>query len=58
MVVNLGHSLSMKVVAEGVETPAQRELLQQLGCEEGQGWLFARPMTEPDLLNWLAAKQP
>lgn len=54
MVVNLGHSLGMTVVAEGVETASQRGMLLELGCDEGQGWLFARPMDEPALLAWLA----
>jgi EAL domain-containing protein (putative c-di-GMP-specific phosphodiesterase class I) len=53
MVVNLGHCLDMKVIAEGVETQAQSDALQALGCNEGQGWLFARPMIEDALLKWL-----
>lgn len=53
MVISLGHSLGMNVTAEGVETEAQRQALHVLGCEEGQGWLFARPMEESALLAWL-----
>ena len=41
--IALGQSLRMKVVAEGVETEAQLELLRRAGCEEVQGYLFSRP---------------
>ncbi len=43
-VVRLAHVLEMKVVAEGVETEAQRDALIRLGCDELQGFFFARPM--------------
>ncbi|HZO51017.1 MAG TPA: EAL domain-containing protein, partial [Gaiellaceae bacterium] len=42
-------SLSLDIVAEGVETPAQRDELLALGCDLGQGYLFARPLTFEDL---------
>jgi diguanylate cyclase (GGDEF)-like protein/PAS domain S-box-containing protein len=42
-VVNLGHSLGLTVVAEGVETPLQLNRLRELGCDKGQGYLFGRP---------------
>jgi len=54
MVIQLGHLLGMQVIAEGVETTAQRDLLLSLGCDEGQGWLFARPLQDEALLAWLA----
>jgi len=41
--VALGHSLGCTVVAEGVETPVQRRALRAFGCDEAQGFLFARP---------------
>jgi EAL domain-containing protein (putative c-di-GMP-specific phosphodiesterase class I) len=41
----LAHTLNMSVVAEGVETVEQMEILKQLGCEYGQGYLFSRPLT-------------
>ena len=43
-VVALGHGLQMRIVAEGVETESQLEMLRSLGCDEFQGYLFARPM--------------
>jgi diguanylate cyclase (GGDEF)-like protein len=42
-IIGLGHGLRKTVVAEGVETPAQRQRLRELGCHFGQGYLFARP---------------
>lgn len=51
-VVRLAHALKLRVVAEGVETPRQRELLVQLGCDELQGYLFARPMPARALAEW------
>ena len=44
----------MEVVAEGVETVKAWGLLNRLGCDEGQGWLFARPLQDEALLAWLA----
>ena len=42
-VINLGHSLGLSVVAEGVETPLQLSRLRELNCDRGQGYLFGRP---------------
>jgi len=43
-VINLGHNLGLKVIAEGIETPEQKSILRQLGCEIGQGYLFSKPL--------------
>ena len=51
-VVQLAHSLNLRVVAEGVETEAQRDELIRLGCDELQGYLFAKPMTATALALW------
>jgi diguanylate cyclase (GGDEF)-like protein/PAS domain S-box-containing protein len=48
----MAHALGMTVVAEGVETEAQREELTAIGCDAAQGYLFARPL-EPDALTAL-----
>lgn len=49
----LGETLGMAVVIEGIETDAQRRELLALGCTQGQGYWYARPMAGADLLNWL-----
>jgi EAL domain-containing protein (putative c-di-GMP-specific phosphodiesterase class I) len=51
-VVKLAHALGLKVVAEGVETARQQKVLVELGCDELQGFHFARPMTARALLLW------
>jgi len=51
-VIALGRSMEMNVVAEGVETEAQADLLRRLGCDEMQGYLLGRPMAAPDFLTW------
>jgi diguanylate cyclase (GGDEF)-like protein len=51
-VVKLAHALGLKVVAEGVENQRQQQILAALGCDELQGFLFARPMTARALLLW------
>jgi len=43
-VIGLGHSLNMPVLAEGVETQAQRGVLMKEGCDEAQGYFFGRPL--------------
>ena len=40
--IGLGHNLGLRIVAEGIETPKQAEMLTGLGCDVGQGWLFGR----------------
>jgi diguanylate cyclase len=47
-IVSLAHSLRLKVVAEGVETPAQLEFLRATGCDEYQGYHFSRPLPAAD----------
>ncbi len=53
MVIELGHSLHLQVIAEGVEDLQQAERLGQLGCHEAQGYYFARPMEAEAMLKWL-----
>ena len=53
MVVNLGRGLGLTVIAEGIETEEQRQYLIGLGCHEGQGWLFAKPMPAADIEAWM-----
>ncbi len=51
-IVQMAHSLQLRVVAEGVETDAQRDELLKLECDELQGYLFAKPMTASVLALW------
>jgi diguanylate cyclase (GGDEF)-like protein len=51
-IVQLARRLDLRVVAEGVETEAQRDQLVALGCDELQGHLFAKPMTAASLAVW------
>ncbi|THB70576.1 MAG: EAL domain-containing protein [Desulfobulbaceae bacterium] len=51
----MAEAMSMKVVAEGVETQTQKEMLSNEGCDILQGYLIARPMPLDDLKNYLAA---
>ena len=57
-IVQMGHSLQLRTVAEGVETPAQQALLRQLGCDMAQGFLVSRPLDAPQALQWLSRSQP
>lgn len=54
MVVQLGHHLDLEIIAEGVETGEQAEILRELGCQEAQGFHFGVPMPEHELPAWLA----
>ncbi len=51
-VVKLAQALGLKVVAEGVETEAQNQILRSLGCDELQGYLFAKPMSAKAIALW------
>lgn len=57
-ILTLGHSLGLRVVAEGIETSDQRDLLSELGCPEGQGFLLGRPMEEADLVELVRRSAP
>jgi diguanylate cyclase (GGDEF)-like protein/PAS domain S-box-containing protein len=54
-VLALGTTLNLRVVAEGIEQPEQWTSLRELGCEFGQGFLFARPMDAESAIEHLAA---
>ncbi|PIQ51978.1 MAG: hypothetical protein COW02_11960 [Comamonadaceae bacterium CG12_big_fil_rev_8_21_14_0_65_59_15] len=49
----LAHSLNLTVVAEGVETEEELAMLKEMGCEQGQGYLFAKPLPMAQLIEYL-----
>lgn len=51
--ITLAHSLKLDVVAEGVETQEQRNILRSLGCEYGQRYVFSRPLDEQSVVTFL-----
>jgi diguanylate cyclase (GGDEF)-like protein len=57
-IVSLAHSLHLKVVAEGVETPAQLEFLKTAGCDEYQGYHFSRPLPAADFERLIRESHP
>jgi len=56
-VIAIARRLGLRTVAEGIETEAQREILIELNCDMGQGYLFAKPMAASDWLQWMQGKQ-
>ena len=50
--LDMVHSLGKQSLAEGIETPAQAAYLASIGCSQGQGFLWGRPMAQKDLIVW------
>jgi diguanylate cyclase (GGDEF)-like protein len=55
-VIAMARSMRMSVVAEGVETEAQAQVLRELGCDEIQGYLLSRPLPTVDLVAWVQGR--
>lgn len=53
-IVAMARELKIKCVAEGIETQAEAEFMQRIGCDEGQGFLWHKPMSEEDFFRWAA----
>jgi EAL domain-containing protein (putative c-di-GMP-specific phosphodiesterase class I) len=53
MVIELGRKLNLIVIAEGIEDESQAQILRGMGCHEGQGYLYARPMVSTQLIQWV-----
>lgn len=56
-IIEMAHRFDCSVVAEGIETASDREIMRELGCEYGQGYLMARPMPKAELIRRLE-KEP
>jgi len=56
-VIKLAHALGLRVVAEGVETAAQQQVLTGMGCDELQGYLFSRPMSAQAIQLWAVGEE-
>jgi len=52
-VIDLGHNLGLKVIAEGIEDQRAWEMLRDKGCDFGQGYFMGRPMTAANLGPWI-----
>ena len=57
-IIDLGRSLGLKIIAEGIETASQLEILRQLGCNFGQGYYFQKACSAQDILEAYQARQP
>ncbi|PNY80259.1 putative bifunctional diguanylate cyclase/phosphodiesterase [Deinococcus koreensis] len=56
-IIRLGKQLNLKVLAEGIETPGQARMLRDLGCEAGQGYLYAAALDAPQVPAFLQARR-
>ena len=57
-IIDLGHSLNLKVIAEGVETQEQLDCLRAFGCDEVQGYYLARPLTPENFVKLASQNKP
>lgn len=54
-IIAMAHALRLEVIAEGVETVAQQQMLRDLGCDLAQGWLYSQPLSATDLNAFLGS---
>ena len=52
-IIALAGSLSLEIVAEGIEKLSEKAVLESLGCTDGQGYLFAKPLSAHDVSAWI-----
>ncbi|MCZ6774709.1 MAG: EAL domain-containing protein, partial [Proteobacteria bacterium] len=57
-VIQLGHTLNLRVIAEGAETREQIEFLAAQGCDEVQGYYFSQPLPAEDFVAYVEAYEP
>lgn len=56
--LDMGHSLGLKVVAEGIEDAGTADRLREIGCDVGQGYLYSKPLLQADFESWRAKRHP
>jgi diguanylate cyclase (GGDEF)-like protein/PAS domain S-box-containing protein len=54
--IRMAQTLGLKTVAEGIETEAQEQMMSELGCDKGQGYLYSRPLSAQALVQWAASR--
>ena len=57
MIIDMAANLNVSVIAEGIETEEQFQFLAQLSCDEGQGYLFSRPLRDKEINKLLIKHQ-
>lgn len=57
-IITLAHNLGLEVIAEGVETEGQLNILERYGCNGAQGYFFSRPLLSSEATEWLAERDP
>ncbi len=55
-IISLGHNMKMKIIAEGIETEEQAQMLKGIGCDQAQGFMYAKPMPPEDLTIFIQEK--
>ena len=55
-IIAMGHSMGLKIIAEGIETIEHLKLLKEFGCDEAQGYFFSRPVPPDELVALLKQK--
>ena len=56
-IIAMAHNLGLEVLAEGVENQAEASTLQVLGCDNIQGYLYSKPLSAPDLVDYIAKRE-
>ena len=54
--IRMAQTLGLYTVAEGIETQSQAELMEALGCDKGQGYLYSKPLEADALVRWVARR--
>lgn len=56
-IITLGKNMKMKIIAEGVENKEEAEKLTELGCDQAQGFYFAKPMPEREIIDYIRSSE-